>query len=157
MNSKAPEGGKAANGCPPVAPTTEGASIDLKPNAPDDYNATGAAGKGNFAMPKKSAGRPDSLPAISPRSGGTPTSFRAPDGRIWAYRHKRGKVLQMLATWCQGVTQCDTLPWHTRLAATVDVMRDDGLLIDTVIEGDNRHARYFLRTPGTLLPKGELQ
>lgn len=157
MNGKAPEGGKAANECPPVAPTTEGPRIAWTANALDDYNATGAAGKGNFVMPKKSAGRPDSLPAIAPRNLGTRIAFRAPDGRIWAYRHKRGRVLQMLATWCQGVTQWDTLPWHTRLAATVDVMRDDGLQIDTVIEGDNRHARYFLRTPGTLLPKGDAQ
>jgi hypothetical protein len=57
----------------------------------------------------------------------------------------------MLATMGQGVTQWDTLPWHTRLGASIHAMREEGLSIDTVREGEFRHARYFLRTPGCLL------
>jgi len=157
MNGHSPEGDKAANECPPVGPTTEGPRIAWTANAPDDYNANGAAGKGNFVMPEKRAGRPDSLPAISPRNCSTRIAFRGPDDRIWAYNRKKGRVLQMLATRCQGVTQWDCLPWHTRLGASIHVFRRDGLLIETVREGEFNHARYYLRTPGTLLIDGGTQ
>jgi hypothetical protein len=59
----------------------------------------------------------------------------------------------MLATRPEGLTQWDCLPWHTRLGASVHVMREAGLVIETEREGDYRHARYFLRTPGELLIK----
>lgn len=151
MNGHSPEGGKAANECPPVAPTTEGPRIAWTANAPDNYNATGAAGKGNFVMPEKHSGRPDSLPVTSPPIGSSRITFRAPDGRVWAYTGKRGRVLYMLATMGGGVTQWDCLPWHTRLGASVHVLRCDGLVIDTEREGDCRHARYTLRTAGSLI------
>jgi hypothetical protein len=56
----------------------------------------------------------------------------------------------MLATKPEGMTQWDTYPWHTRLAASVKVMRDDGIEIETTREGPHHHARYRLLTPGTL-------
>jgi hypothetical protein len=49
------------------------------------------------------------------------------------------------------VTQWDTLPWHTRLGGTIHALRCDGLAIETVREGEYRHARYWLRTPGALV------
>lgn len=82
-------------------------------------------------------------------------AFRAPTGRIWRYRGKRARVLTMLANWAEGVTQWDTLPWHTRLGGTIHALRDDGLLIDTEREGEYRHARYRLRTPGCLIIQAE--
>lgn len=157
MTSKDAERTFPSNNCPPVVSATEGASIAVRANAPINYTVTGTAGKANFVMPEKAAGRPDSLPAIAPPHHSKRIAYRAPDGRIWAYVGKKGRVLYMLATRCQGLTQWDTYPWHTRLAATVHAMKADGLNIDRVIEGDNRHARYFLRTPGTLLDKGGAQ
>ncbi|QGN53339.1 hypothetical protein [Novosphingobium sp. Gsoil 351] len=59
-------------------------------------------------------------------------------------------MLAMLATIPTGVTQWDTLPWHTRLGGTIHALREDGLSIETVREGEYRHARYWLRTPGEL-------
>lgn len=82
------------------------------------------------------------------------TTFRASGGRIWAYRGKRARVLAMLATMAEGVTQWDCYPWHTRLAASVKVMRDDGIEIETTREGPYHHARYRLLTPGTLKIQG---
>ncbi|MFN3456510.1 MAG: hypothetical protein ACK4Z8_02905 [Novosphingobium sp.] len=61
----------------------------------------------------------------------------------------------MLATMGEGVTQWDTLPWHTRLGASVHVLRCDGLEIDTALEGEYRHARYTLRTAGCLIIQAE--
>lgn len=82
-------------------------------------------------------------------------TFRASGGRIWAYRGKRGRVLVMLATMPDGVTQWDCYPWHTRLAASVQVLRDDGIEIETTREGPFHHARYRLRTLGTLMLQGQ--
>lgn len=82
------------------------------------------------------------------------TTFRASGGRTWAYRGKRARVLAMLATMAEGVTQWDCYPWHTRLAASVKVMRDDGIEIETTREGPYHHARYRLLTPGTLKMQG---
>lgn len=78
-------------------------------------------------------------------------ALHAPTGRIWRYTGKRARVLVMLATSRTGITQWDTLPWHTRLGGTIHAMRRDGLAIDTVREGEFRHARYWLRTPGELI------
>ena len=77
--------------------------------------------------------------------------LRAPDGRTWTYRGKRARVIQMLATMPQGVTQWDCLPWHTRLGGTIHALRRDGLEISTELEGDYRHARYRLCMAGCLL------
>jgi hypothetical protein len=73
---------------------------------------------------------------------------------VWRYSGKRARVLAMLASG-QGVTQWDTLPWHTRLGGTIHVLRGDGLTIETVREGEFRHARYRLRTVGKLDDGGE--
>ena len=78
-------------------------------------------------------------------------AFKASTGVVWRYTGKRARVLTMLATSGNGVTQWDTLPWHTRLGGTIHAMREDGLTIETVREGDYRHARYWLRTPGELI------
>jgi hypothetical protein len=83
------------------------------------------------------------------------TAYRASTGRIWRYTGKRARVLAMLATSGSGVTQWDTLPWHTRLGGTIHAMREDGLQIETVLEGEFRHARYWLRTAGQLIEGGE--
>lgn len=82
-------------------------------------------------------------------------AYRAASGAVWRYAGKRGRVLEMLATWQQGVTQWDTLPWHTRLGGSIHAMRCNGLGIATEIEGRYRHARYRLETPGTLIIQGE--
>ena len=81
---------------------------------------------------------------------GAATAFRASTGGKWRYRGKRARALAMLATSPAGLTQWDTLPWHTRLGGTIHVMRQDGLAIDTEREGEYRHARYRLATPGSL-------
>ncbi|MHA6334064.1 hypothetical protein ACXYL9_10315 [Qipengyuania sp. CAU 1752] len=78
------------------------------------------------------------------------TAYRDSEGNVWRYRGKRARVLDMLARSPDGVTQWDTLPWHTRLAASIKAMRDDGLNISTEIEGPYRHARYRLHHPGGL-------
>ena len=70
------------------------------------------------------------------------TAYRGPDGRRWAYSGKRAVVLDMLVERAAGITQWDTLPWHTRLGGTIHAFRRDGLEISTEIEGKDRHARY---------------
>lgn len=83
-------------------------------------------------------------------------TFEAASGERWGFSGKVGRVLRMLATMPYGVTQWDTLPWHTRLGSSVHTLRESGLAITTQREGDYRHARYFLQTPGSLVaPKGE--
>lgn len=72
------------------------------------------------------------------------TAYRDSEGRKWAYRGKRALVLDMLVERAGGITQHDTLPWHTRLGGTIHAMREDGLTISTEIEGPYRHARYRL-------------
>jgi hypothetical protein len=78
-------------------------------------------------------------------------SFRDSTGHLWGFDGKRGRVLAMLATMGQGVTQWDCLPWHTRLGASIHALREAGLEITTEREGEYRHARYRLATPGSLL------
>ena len=73
-------------------------------------------------------------------------SYHDSEGRIWRYSGKRARVLEMLATMSEGVTQHDCLPWHTRLGGTIHAMRSDGLAITTELEGPYRHARYRLAT-----------
>lgn len=78
------------------------------------------------------------------RSQVTQSRYRHSEGRIWRYRGKRARVLNMLATMPGGVTQHDCLPWHTRLGGTIHALRKDGLSISTEIEGSCGHARYRL-------------
>lgn len=80
------------------------------------------------------------------RADAAQTAYRDSEGRIWRYRGKRARVLDMLVRMPQGVTQWDTLPWHTRLGASIHAMREDGLAISTELEGPYRHARYRLGT-----------
>jgi hypothetical protein len=72
------------------------------------------------------------------------TAYRDSEGRKWRYSGKRARVLDMLVGMPEGVTQHDTLPWHTRLGGTIHAMREDGLDITTELEGPFRHARYRL-------------
>ena len=88
-------------------------------------------------------------PAVQSAPDASQVLFRALTGRIWRYSGKRARVLVMLAAG-QTVTQWDTLPWHTRLGGTIHAFRDHGLLIETVREGQYRHARYRLLTPGVM-------
>lgn len=74
------------------------------------------------------------------------TTYRDSEGRVWRYKGKRARVLEMLVTMPQGVTQHDTYPWHTRLGGTIHALREDGLAISTELEGEYRHARYRLAT-----------
>ena len=78
-------------------------------------------------------------------------AFRTHTGKIWRYSGKRARVLAMLATMPAGLTQWDTLPWHTRLGGTIHALRRDGLDIETQREGEYRHARYRLTTTGQLV------
>lgn len=78
-------------------------------------------------------------------------TFEAASGERWGFSGKVGRVLRMLATMPHGVTQWDTLPWHTRLGSSVHTLRESGLAITTQREGDYRHARYFLKTPGSIV------
>jgi hypothetical protein len=73
-------------------------------------------------------------------------AYRDSEGRKWGYRGKRARVLDMLVASPGGITQWDTLPWHTRLGASIHAMREDGLAITTELEGPYRHARYRLAT-----------
>jgi len=84
---------------------------------------------------------------------GRPIAYQADTGKLWRFKGKKGRVMAMLAGNPGGVTQWDTLPWHTRLGGTIHAMRQDGLAIDTEREGEYRHARYRLRTAGRLLGK----
>jgi len=153
----------AGNNCPPVVGATEGASIAVGANAPLSYMAARAAGNGPAALDASKILDEYSAPIIRGGYGGaahpflkgTRIAFRASTGQIWAYTGKRGRVLYMLATMGGGVTQWDCLPWHTRLGASVHVLRCDGLVIDTEREGDCRHARYTLRTAGSLIIQGK--
>lgn len=116
---------------PPVGRTTEGQPVTF-----------GASGKESFAQ---------LLATSKPISDG----FRSSTGRTWRYIGKRGRVLAILATLPAGLTQWDTLPGHTRLGGTIHALRLDRLLIDTEREGEYRHARSWLTTPGSLLKQGK--
>lgn len=89
--------------------------------------------------------------AQASNTGNRLVTLRTAEGQSWTYRGKRGRVLAMLANADNGVTQWDTLPWHTRLGGSIHAMRADGLSIATQIEGKYRHARYHLATAGCLL------
>ena len=130
---------RVGNECPPAVEAAEGRCITVEADSRGTYLGDGAAGK-------RAVGAGEDLG----RASTSRTAFRSLAGRVWRYRGKRAQVLAMLATTRTGVTQWDTLPWHTRLGGTIHVLREDGLSIETVREGEYRHARYWLRTPGAL-------
>lgn len=119
---------------PPVAPTTEGECITFRDNAYPNYFERRPGGKG-----------------VNPAS----CKFRSDTGQEYAHRGKVGRVLQMLATMPGGVTQYDTYPWHTRLGASIHLLRESGLSIETIREGEYRHGRYRLLTAGCLIIQSE--
>ncbi|MAP68225.1 MAG: hypothetical protein CL952_01730 [Erythrobacteraceae bacterium] len=127
-----------------VAATTTPLRNAVEATAESAYRRTGFAG--NAVVGGTGIARSSEFYTIA---------FRAPAGRTWRYRGKRARVLEMLATTPTGITQWDTLPWHTRLGASIHVLRQDGLVIDTQREGDCRHARYRLVTTGTLIIQAE--
>lgn len=141
----------APNKCPPVVQGTEGQCIALAANAVAPYPTDDGSGK--------SALQAHILPLKTRRARAgadyPQIAFRASTGPVWAFCGKKGRVLRMLATMAQGVTQWDCYPWHTRLGGTIHALREAGLAIDTVREGDFRHGRYFLRTPGCLIKQAE--
>lgn len=141
-------GPAAAKDCPPVAlGTTEGACNAVGAIAAARYAESGAGGKPSPAARKYG----QNTRARAGRAKGAKTAYRASTGFVWAFRGKIGRVLQMLATQGQGLTQWDCLPWHTRLGSSIHALREAGLDIETRREGEFRHARYFLRTPGSLI------
>ena len=67
--------------------------------------------------------RPCGVEAAYRRSNVHKTACQALDGRIWRYTGKRARVLDMLVSANNGVTQHDCLPWHTRLGGTIHAFR----------------------------------
>ena len=134
---------RLSNESPPTVGAVEGRRIAMRADDGTPYANPRAAGNRDVGAFK--AGGRHTAPAVA---------YHALTGRIWRYGGKRGQVLTMLASGC-GVTQWDTLPWHTRLGGTIHALRGDGLAIETQREGEYRHARYWLRTPGKLDEGGE--
>ena len=122
--------------------TSEGQPNTVEANGSASFAHIGATGKRDDAQDAKT-GREQREAATA--------AYRSAAGRIWRYSGKRGRVLAMLALMPDGVTQWDTLPWHTRLGGTIHALRCDGLSIETQLEGEYRHARYRLATPGRLI------
>lgn len=141
----------ATNDCPPVAGTAEGRNIAVGANATRAYSKVGVTGNPSLAARKYG----QNTRASKSESSGTKAVFRASTGLVWAFSGKKGRVLELLATQGQGLTQWDCWPWHTRLGASIHVFREAGLEIETRREGDCGHARYFLRTPGCLIKQAE--
>lgn len=96
------------------------------------------------AEPKSVVATGTILIAQAGKTGNHIVTLRAANGQSWSYSGKRGRVLAMSAEAGDGVTQHDTLPWHTRLGGSIHVMRQDGLIVTTELEGEYRHARYRL-------------
>lgn len=119
---------------PPVAATTEGECTTFRGNAQSDYSERGRRGNRRYASHCR---------------------YRSDIGQVFAHKGKVGRVLQMLATMPGGVTQYDTYPWHTRLGASIHLLRESGLAIETTREGEWRHGRYRLITPGCLIIQAE--
>ena len=133
---------------PPAGWTAEGQPSLVEANGNRAFAHRGGNGKPEGARTLRECGGEP-----MPRR----VAFRASTGRIWRYAGKRGRVLAMLATMRGGLTQWDTLPWHTRLGGTIHALRRDGLAITTEIQGRYRHARYRLATPGCLLIQAEIR
>lgn len=125
-----------------AAVTTITPSNDLEAIAASSYSETASAIKPRESVlsTQRTTRRPSRLSV----------TFRATSGLEWRYKGKRARVVAMLAE-TDSVTQWDTLPWHTRLGGTIHALRRDGLVIDTELVGEYRHARYRLRTPGTVI------
>ena len=119
-------------GSPPAGATAEGEGINVEANAKSGYPQRIAGGK-----------------TKAPKAGAV--IFRSDIGQEFVHKGKVGRVLQMLATKPGGVTQFDTHPWHTRLGASIHLLRQSGLAIETIREGECRHGRYWLLTPGCLI------
>ena len=81
------------------------------------------------------------------------TSFQSREGHVWTYHGKRARVLAMLVNAPNGVTQWDTLPWHTRLGGTIHAMREDGLAISTEHPPQNG-SQYALCGPSSSTLRG---
>jgi len=90
-------------------------------------------------------------------SGAKTSIYRSDCGRVWSHKGKVGRVLVMLANTPSGITQYSTYPWHTRLAASIQVLRDSGLAIETTREGEFRHGRYRLLTKGALIEQPDAE
>ena len=88
-------------------------------------------------------------------SNSTIVIFLGDCGQKFGHKGKVGRVLKMLATNPSGITQYSTYPWHTRLAASIKVLRDSGLIIQTEREDSTRHARYILQTGGKLIGQSQ--
>ncbi len=145
---------------PPAAATAEGRCIPWEDNASQVYppNAEGSKlNKSAQAAHSAHAREEAPEPPLESHSGACgsmqPQQAVLCDsaGRKRAYRGKRARVVELLVTMPQGVTQWDTLPWHTRLGGTIHALRQDGLDISTELEGPYRHARYRLHTSARLL------
>jgi hypothetical protein len=125
-------------------------------SGPEMESPPALGAEGQHAAVGASAGTAYRKPGrrASARSGSAAPNvvFRAHTGREWSYSGKRGRVLGMLGSG-RGITQWDCLPWHTRLGGTIHALRGDGLAIETVREGEFRHARYTLLTPGRLVER----
>ena len=147
----------------PVAATTKGPNIRLAANASHPYRSTPPNGKPNLGKPfahsarAREAGRNTPIEAQDGQGVVQAAKVTCHDsaGRKWAYRGKRARVVELLATMPDGVTQWDTLPWHTRLGGTIHALRRDGLEISTELEGPCRHARYRLHSPVRLIEQEE--
>lgn len=137
----------AGKDCPPDAATSEGRCIAVRANAAATYQQTGRYDKALPMPPKSPLGRQGG----SGRRKAPRTAFRGSTGQIWAFGGKCGRVLAMLAKCREGITPFDCWPWHTRLGASVHVLRKAGLTVRTEREGDCNHARYFLMTAGHLV------
>jgi hypothetical protein len=98
---------------PPAGEAAEGLRIGMEANAGRSYRTGVAHDKAATRCSDEQAGE-----CIS-------AAYRSPAGRVWRYSGKRARVLTLLASG-QGVTQWDTLPWHTRLGGTIHVLREDG-------------------------------
>lgn len=123
-------------GSPPAVAAAEGGCITLEANAQPDY--------------------PQPTPRRKTKgSRACEVVFRSEAGQVFAHKGKVGRVLQMLATEPGGITQYDTYPWHTRLGASIHLLRESELAIETIREGEFRHGRYRLLTPGCLIIQAE--
>lgn len=140
---------------PPAVRAAEGERIAVGANAAAPYTPTGADGNVNLDSRQRPPKRVVSASRALRRAQYPIVTFCDSTGRKWAYGGKRGRVLDMLASKPGGVTQLDTVPWHTRLGGTIHAMRRDGLEISTELEGPYRHARYRLCTVGNLIIQAE--
>lgn len=128
---------------PPVAATTEG-----QPNTEEAHGSPVSRGSSYGWQAKDFVASESKVQSADVLAE---AFYHDPEGRIWRYSGKRARVLELLATRPDGVTQMDSLPWHTRLGSSIHAMREDGLAISTELEGPYRHARYRLATSGRLI------